>query len=181
MGIPTVESLAGQAEKAYRSGKYHEAAGLFEQAAANAREDGDLLRVAELNNNRSVALLRAGSAQQALEAALGTDQVFALAGDLKRQALALGNLAAALDALNRPAEALKCYRKSSDLLKQVDDQENRAYVLKQISALQLRTGHQLEALASMDAALEHKKQLSFRERVLKKIIDVPFKMLRRGG
>jgi len=50
--------------------------------------------------------------------------------------------------------------------------------LKSISALQIRTGHQLEALASMDAALSNQKKLSMQERFLKKLLDVPMRMLK---
>lgn len=174
------QDLARQAEQAYKGGKYNDAASLYQKAAHQALAEGDRLKMAELGNNCSVALLQAGNAHAALEAADGTDQVFAKAGDMHRQGLALGNQAAALEALNRLDEALARYRQCSDLLKQSGDEENRAAVLKSISALQIRTGHQLEALASMDAALERQKKLSLQERFLKKLLDIPMRMLRRS-
>lgn len=172
-------TLVKQAEQRYRSEKYAEAAALFEQAAQVFLQSGDALKAAEMSNNRSVALLQAGQKQAALEAAEGTDQVFAQSGDVRRQAMALGNQAAALEALNRLDEALARYRQCSELLKQVGDSENRAAVLKTISALQIRTGHQLEALASMEVALDNTKKPSLQERFLKKLIDIPMRMLRR--
>jgi tetratricopeptide (TPR) repeat protein len=169
-----------QAERAYQQQRYAEAARLFQQAASQYKAGGDPLKAAEMANNGSVALLQAGSAQAALEAAEGTDQVFAQAGDARRQALALGNQAAALEALNRLDDALARYWQCSNLLKQIGDEETRAPVLKNISTLQIRTGHQFEALATMEAALNHQKKLSPVERFLKKLLKIPMQMLRRG-
>lgn len=180
MDPTAAQDFSRQGEKAYRAGKFVEAAALFQQAADGYHEVGDALRAAEQMNNRSVALLQGGDAQGALLAAQNTDQVFARAGEIQRQALAIGNQAAAEEALGHLDEALALYRQCSDLLKQTGDKETRATVLKSLSALQVRTGHQLEALASMDAALENQPRLSLRERFLKKLLGVPFKMLRRG-
>lgn len=179
MALESLTGLASRAEKAFHSGNYAESAALFQQAAARCLETGDEAKAAEYSNNRSVALLKSGDAQSALEAARGTDQVFLKAGDARRQALALGNQASALEALGKLDEALALFRQSADLLKQTGDKEARAYVLKSISALQVRTGHQLEALASMDAALENAPRLTLRERMLKKLLKIPFQMLRR--
>jgi tetratricopeptide (TPR) repeat protein len=172
------DPLVIRAREAYQVGRFSEAAGLFEQAAQQYSQRGDAVSAAEMENNRSVALLQAGEAQGALDVAEGTDQIFAEAGDLHRQALAIGNQAAALEGLNRLDAALARYRESAILLKQVGDEENRAMVLKSISALQIRTGHQLEALASMDAALANQKKLNPQERFLKKLLDVPMRMLK---
>jgi len=179
MDSETPSKIASGAEKAYRAGRHAEAAALYRQAEELYAASGDPVQAAEMANNRSVVLLQAGEAQAALEACSGTSSIFAQAGETHKQALALGNQAAALEALNRLDEALALYRQSSELLKQTGDQDSRAHVLKCISALQIRTGHQLEGLASMEAALENKKQLSLQERILKKIIRIPFQMLKR--
>lgn len=179
MNQDAIEQVLKRAESSYHAGRFVEAAGLFEQAARLYSEGGDGLKAAEMANSRSVALLQAGDGKGALEAAQGTDKVFAQAGDARRQALALGNQAAALEALNQPEDALARYRQCAELLKQAGDEESRVPVLKAISALQIRTGHQLEALASMDAALNNQKKLSAQERFLKKLLDIPMRMLRR--
>lgn len=180
MSQESIKTTATRAEKAFREGNFTAAAELYQQASQAATQTGDTLQAAEMDNNRSVALLQAGDGQAALDAAQGTDLVFAQAGDTRRQALALGNLAAALEAVNRLDEALSRYQQCSDLLKQIGDTENRPAVLKSISSLQIRMGHQLEALASMDAALGEKKNLSLQERFLKKLLDVPMRMLKRN-
>jgi tetratricopeptide (TPR) repeat protein len=169
-----------QAQKAYKAGRFPQAAAHYLQARTLFQNSGDEVKAAEAANNASVALLQSGDPQAALDASQGTEKVFEMAGDLRRQAIALGNQAAALDALNRLEEALKQYWLCSDLLKKSGDEENRTYILKSISTLQIRTGHELEALATMDAALQNQKQLSFQERFLKKLLQIPFQMLKRG-
>ena len=122
-------------------------------------------------------VLQAGDAQKALQLTDGTDTVFASVGDIRRQGIALANQAAALEALNRLKEALERYQAASDLLKQSGEKEMRSMVLQNISTLQLRTGNQLQALASMDSALDQKKKLSLKEKMLKKLLKVPFDMM----
>lgn len=177
----TPQELKKQAESAYRAKRYGEAAELFAAAARGFTAAGDVLGAAEMSSSRSVCLLQAGDAPGALAAAEGVSRVFELAGDRKRQALALGNEAAALNAAGKTQAALERYQMSADLLREIGDHENRALVLKNISEIQLRTGHQLEALATMDAALNHRKKMSLPERLLKKLLKVPFNMLNRGG
>lgn len=180
MSQETINSTVGQAEKAYREGNFTSAAELFHQAGQALEQSGDPIKAAEMANNRSVALLQAGNGQAALDALEGTEEVYTQAGDTRRLAITLGNKAAALEAVHRLDEAMKYYRQCSELLQQIGDKENRATVLKSISTLQMRTGHQLEALASMDAALEEKGKLSVQERFLKKLLNVPMQMLKRG-
>lgn len=173
----TPDQLAEHGQRLYRSGKYLEAAEQFEKASKAFAELGEVLKSAEMANNRSVALLQAGDAQGALDACAGTEQIFHKAGDTEREGIAIANYAAALEGLNRLEEALEHYQRASALFKQINQSEMRAVVLKAISSLQIRTNRQFEALASMDAALEEQKKLSLRERLLKKIIDLPFKMI----
>jgi len=175
--LASSQEQSKQAKQAYEMGNFLEAARLFNNAAEGLSRSGDALGAAEQENNRSVALLKAGDAQGALLAAQGTDQVFLQAGDTRRQAIALGNQAAALEGLGKLTEALDFYQQSADLLKQVNDLELRAFVLKNLSALQLRMGRQFEAMASMDAALYPKKKMTLVEKILKKLLKVPLRML----
>jgi tetratricopeptide (TPR) repeat protein len=165
-----------QAENAYKSGDYQEAARLYREAARDAESNQNHPLAAEMKNNCSVALLQAGDAAGALEAVLDTDQVFAQSGDRKKQAMALGNRAAALEGLGKLKEAVEAYQQASELLKDLNEPEMRSYVLKNLSALQLRTGSQFEALATMQTALDSQKKLSLRQRFLKKLLEIPFKM-----
>ncbi len=130
-------------------------------------------------NNCSVALLKAGDARGALQAVEGTDVIFSQANDSKRQAMALANKAAALESLKKYPEALQLYEQSSELLEQIGEKELRAFVLKSISAVQLRQGNQLEAIASMQASLANKPNPGVKDRFVKRLIQQVFKLMSR--
>jgi tetratricopeptide (TPR) repeat protein len=173
-----IQSIIKQAQARYKAGDFLPAGELFRQAAESYRQLGDESNAAEMMNNYSVALLKSGRAAEALEATLGTDQVFAAANDARRQALALGNQGAACEALGDFQRAIALYSQSADLLKDTDDPDLRAHVLGSLSALQLKTGDQLQSLATMHIALQTKPDLSLKERILKKLIQVPFRQLK---
>jgi tetratricopeptide (TPR) repeat protein len=84
--------------------------------------------------------------------------------------MALANVASALEDLKRLDEALALFTQSAALFKQIQEKEMRAYVLQRISAIQLRQGKRIEALVSMDAALEQKTKLSFKDRLLRNLM-----------
>jgi tetratricopeptide (TPR) repeat protein len=105
-GDVKVQSLVEDGKTAFQAKQWQRAADSFRAAAQAYAGAGDDLNCAEMKNNLSVTLLQAGRAGEALEAALGTETVFGKANDLKRQGMALGNQAAALEALKRPEEAL---------------------------------------------------------------------------
>jgi tetratricopeptide (TPR) repeat protein len=172
------QSMVEKAHESYQAGKYFQAAELFSSAAEVYSAQSDPLNAAEMMNNRSVALLKAGDAAGALAATEGTDTIFATANDARRQAMALGNQAAACEALGGVRRAILLYQRSSELLKDTGERELRTYVLGSLSALQLKNGDQLQSLATMHIALETKPKLSLKERLLKKLIQAPFKTLR---
>jgi tetratricopeptide (TPR) repeat protein len=170
--------ISKKGKAAFENGKFQQADSLFFEAQQFYEQAGDKLMAAEMKNNRSVALLQMDNAEEALKIVADTDHLFEEAGDRRRQAIALSNQASALEALQRYPEAIEKYQQASDLLKGLDEKEMRVYVLKSLSALQLKTGEQLQSLATMQAALESKKKLSLREKFLKRLLKVPFKMMR---
>jgi tetratricopeptide (TPR) repeat protein len=173
------EQLAKEGQSYFQKGDFIAAAHAFEAASKGYQLTGDELTAAEMANNQSVALLQADEPEQALHAVLGTEKVFEQAGELQRQALAIGNQATALEALKRLDEAMEAYEKCADLLQEVGDTENRVSVMQSLSALQLRRGRQLEALATMQAGLNGIKHPSPKQRMLKKLLQFPFKYLNR--
>lgn len=175
----SAEQLAQEARKAYEEEEYEQAAMGFTAAKNAFQANGDTLMAAEMANNCSVALLKSGKPQEAYDAAKDTDQVFTQAGDQRRLAMALGNQAAALDVLKKKQEALELYQRSAQIFKELGDMEMRAYVLQSISGIQLSQGKRVEALISMEAALEHKPHLSLRERFLRWLLRIVSKLLNR--
>jgi tetratricopeptide (TPR) repeat protein len=122
-----------QAGKKYRSGQLRRSGQMYAQAAGNLLESGDALMAAEMANNRSVALLQAATIRARCKAARIQIRSLPRQAIYAGRAVALGNQAAALEALNRTDEALKKYWQCSDLLKQTGEKDtvrmcSRAYL-----------------------------------------------------
>jgi len=167
-----------KAKMAYQAGEYLEAAEHYRKAAEEYATAGDRSGEAEMLNNCCVALLKGGKVDRALQAAQGTDLIFAQVGDKRRQALSLGNQASALEALGRLREAAELYQSSASLLKEVGDAEMRATVLRSLVQIQLRTRKYIQALVSMQLALDLKSHLTPQETLLKKLLSVALRTLR---
>jgi len=171
------DQLREEARAAYRQGDFPVAIQLFQAAERGFMSAGDYLSAAEMANDRCVVLLFSGEPERALEAVSGTDQVFAAAGDLRRQAIALGNRGDVLEALKRSGEAMTCYEQAAELFKQSGEYELRAFVMKSISKLQFRKGRIWEALATMYAGIEGIPNPSLSQRLLKRLLRLPLNQL----
>ena len=119
--------------------------------------------------------MKSGESQNALNIILGIDELYEKSGDVHRQAITLGNQASALEKLNLQEQAAKKYEESSRLFKQIGDLENRSIVLQSLSELQMKMGHQLDAMATMQVSLLNKKKPSIFDRFLKKLLQIPFR------
>ena len=97
--------------------------------------------------------------------------------DLRRQAFALGNRAAALEALGHLDDAAQDYENSANILKDIGEHELRADVLQSLSAIQLRTRKPLQALATMRAGIDNVEHPTLKQRLLKRLLNIPFRFL----
>lgn len=164
------KEVADQGKRAFQEKKFERAAELFDQAAQGFSLGRDGLMAAEMQNNKSVSLLQAGKAKDALDAVGSTDEIFAGAKDIKREAMALGNQAAALDALHRYDEAIKKYERSAELFAEAKDGDMRAMVLKSAAAIKLKTGKVADSALKMIGSLEAKDNPSIFERIMRFIL-----------
>jgi tetratricopeptide (TPR) repeat protein len=171
------DDLDQMGKNAFQKGKFAEAAEYFSAAAEGYQALKQEFQAAEMANNLSVALLKAGDYEAALQAAQGTDVVFEMAGDTRRQAMALGNTAAALESLNRIEEAIRMYENADQLFKEIGEHELRAPVLQALSTLQFKSGRSFEGLANLNAGFEEGGKTSLRRRFLKMFTDLPIKFL----
>lgn len=71
--------------------------------------------------------------------------------------MAIANTATALESLERPGEALSLYESSAILFAEIHEKSLRADVKRRIAALQLKMGRSLEAVNSMEIALDNGK------------------------
>jgi tetratricopeptide (TPR) repeat protein len=177
------ETLSGpqlmeEAKEAYQRGDYLAAARAYQAAAQSYSDQGDAPTSAELRNNSSVAYLRAGDAHSALDMVEGTPAIFATTGDARRQGMALGNLGAALEATNQLEEAAETYQHSAELLGLVHENELRAQVMQSLSLLQVRTGHQMEAVATMQSGLSGLEKPSTKQSFISKLLKFPSKIVK---
>lgn len=165
-----LEQLVEKAKQAYGKKKYNEAATLFGQAADDYGSAGDALMAAEMKNNKSVAYLQAGNAQASLDAVLGTDEIFASAGDKKRQGMAVANQAAALGDLKRTEEAISLYEKSASILEEAGEHDLQTDVMRSVSILRVKQGKFTDAVLSMQTGLLKVEKPTLKQRILKKLI-----------
>jgi tetratricopeptide (TPR) repeat protein len=175
LDLTTISAFVEEAKSAFHSGNFHLAIQKFKQAR-HFYQDNDLpLEAAEMANNLSVAYLQAKQKKNALEAVSGTDSLFEEAGDIRRQAIALGNLGSAQEANKLREQAIISYKKSAELFEQCGDSEMRTTVLRSLSALQVRQGTQLESLLAMQRSLQAKEKLSLKDRILLWLLKIPFR------
>jgi len=164
------QEIADQAKSIYQAGDYSSAIQAFAEAAKAFEIAGDAPMSAEMKNNQSVALLRDKQAQAALEAACGTDVVFAETGDNRRQGMALANQASALDALKRFREAIDYYTRAGDALEKAGEMELRLEVMQLLSALYLHRLKFLDAIITLQSGLTAIKNPTSKQRFMKKLL-----------
>ena len=136
----TASALNEQGKKEYEKGAFVAAARLFSLAAQAHQSANDALNAAEMKNNESVAWLQGGKAKEALQATDGTEEIFAGAGDLKRQGIAVSNRAAALEGLKKWREALEEYDRAASIFEQAGEGDMHSIVRKASANIHLKFG-----------------------------------------
>ena len=159
--------LAEKGKEEYAQGNYEAAAGLFLQAAQAYENVQDGLNAAEMKNNQSVALLQAGRAKEALQATDGTEEIFQKAGDIKRQGIAVGNRAAALEGLKKFDEALAEYERAASLLEQAGEGDMHSVVRKAAANLNLKRGRITAAQMDVYDSMRLVEKPNFTMRIMK--------------
>jgi tetratricopeptide (TPR) repeat protein len=164
--------IAEQASLFYRSADFPAAIKAFTEAANAYADLGDATMAAEMKNNQSVASLRNKEAQAALDAAWGTDVVFAEAGDVRRQGMALANQASALDALKRFKEAIDFYTRAGEALERSGDVDSRLAVMQLLSTLYFRRFKLFDAIIALQSGLGAIKNPTPKQRLMKKLLFI---------
>jgi tetratricopeptide (TPR) repeat protein len=173
------EEFAAAALADYQQGHFQQAVQGFRQARELLLGANLLEQAAEMANNAAVALLQLDQPEAAIEILEGTPQVFANAGNDRLQAQALGNQAAALEALGNRHQAEELYQRALVLFREVGDQESQAFTLQGLSRVQLKDGRALQALDSMQASLEAKPRRGLTGRVIRRLLSLPARFLNR--
>ena len=163
----TAFQLNEQGKEAFQKGKYEKAIEFFKQAVDEYSKAEKQLDAAESLNNLSVALVKAKRPEEALKAVEGTDKLFEEAGDVLRQGMALGNQAAAIEALGDSDQAIALYEESVKLFHEIGEDDYKTASLQAISEIKLRKGQiSGTAMDALDALISNPKP-TLRQRILK--------------
>ncbi len=168
-------ALADKGKQEYERGNYLAAADLFLQAAQAYASVQDDLNAAEMKNNESVALLQAGKAQNAFDAADGTEAVFEKAGDRKRQGIAISNRAAALEGLRRWDEALAEYDRAATLFEEIGEGDMHSIVRKAAANINLKRGRITDSQMDVFDSLRLVKKPTLTQRIMKFLMRIGFR------
>lgn len=162
-----VKTLADQGKQEYAKGAFGTAADLFSQAAQAYSAVQDELNAAEMKNNQSVALLKAGKADAALQATDGTEEIFQKAGDLKRQGIAIANRAAALDALKKYSEAVDEYNRAAAIFEEAGEGDMHSLVRKETANIFIKRGYIGNSQMDVLDSLRLVEKPTFTQRIMK--------------
>ena len=172
MDLPNPAALAEQGKQEYEKGKFSAAADLFSKAAQAYENSQDALNAAEMKNNQSVALLQAGKPKEALQVTDGTEETFEQANDLKRQGVAVGNRAAALEGLKKWDEALAEYDRAAKILEQAGEGDMHSIVRKAAANLNLKRGRVTDSQMDVYDSLRLVEKPSLTQRMMKFLMRI---------
>ena len=172
MEIVNPLTLAGNGKEEYGKGNYKAAAGWFSQAAQAYASMQDELNAAEMKNNESVALLQAGNAGEALQATEGTEEIFQNAGDIRRQGIAVGNRAAALEGLKKWKEALTEYDRAAALFEEAGEGDMHSIVRKAAANINLKRGRVMDSQLDVFDSLRLVEKPTLTQRIMKFLMRI---------
>jgi tetratricopeptide (TPR) repeat protein len=175
----SLDEIEKLALESYRSGRFEESIERFKELRQQYLNEQNPSKAAEIANNLCVVMLAAKQPQMALEAVGDTPQYFISQGDEIHAAQAYGNLASALEACGQISAAKDAYHQAMDLFEKLGDSDNYSSTLQALSHLQLRQGKPLDALSTMQGGLESMPKPRIRDRVLRKLLKWPFRLLGR--
>ena len=174
MNESTPAALAEQGKQEYGKANYSAASNLFLQAAQAYESAKDKLNAAEMKNNQSVALLQAEKAKEALHATEGTEKIFAQAKDLKRQGIAVGNHAAALEGLKQWNEALAEYDRAASIFEQAGEGDMHSVVRKAAANIHIKHGHIRDTQMNIYDSLRLVEKPTLTQRMMKFLMRIGF-------
>lgn len=170
-----LEQLKEEGLQKFEKKQFKAASICFKTCVEALEKEGPTLESAEMRNNLGVALIRAREYPAALEALQGTDQTFAAVGDRQKQGMALANLGNAYEGLKRFDEALQTYEEAKECFKTSGEQKMLSIILKYISDLQIKTGKQYQALASLQSSYQENPEADLKNNFFKRSLDFMIK------
>ncbi len=155
----------------FQKNQFKPAAETFQKCVTLLETEGLTSESAEMRNNLGVALVRAKAYQEALEAIQGTPEAFLATADTQKQGIALANLGNALEGLKENDAAIEAYEKAIECFKACEEKKLRSITLKYLSDLQIKTGKQYQALASLKSSYEESPDVNLKNNFFKRGLD----------
>ena len=171
--------LVEDAKDLYQSGKYLKAADGFSEAAAVYIKLEETALAAEMKNNQCVSLLKANHPDSALDAVRGTSEIFDLAGDRQKMAMALANEATALKEVGKIDLAIEKFNHAADIFRDLGETDLLLQTSQSLSSLKLKSRNIPGALFSMQEGLEAVIKPNLRQKILLNLLKIPNKLLDR--
>ncbi len=172
MNDSTASTLAEQGKKEYEKGAFLAAAQFFAQAAQAYEKANDPLNAAEMKNNQSVALLQGGRAREALQATEGTEEIFANAGDPRRQGISVSNRAAALEGMRKWQDALVEYDRAASIFEQAGEGDMHSIVRKASANIHFKFGQVNQTGMDIYDSLRLVEKPTFTQRMMKFLMRI---------
>jgi tetratricopeptide (TPR) repeat protein len=175
------ESLKEEGIKLFRFGEYEEAASSFSEAHAlyveldNARGQGEML------NNLGAIHTQQGEWEQAVDAFSKSRMVFEALDDTDGLAQTLGNLGTMYRHQGDAEKSVEYLKEAANLFQETGDSEKQASTLRVISRIRLGQARWFEALHFYDLSLTCIEPPGLKERILRRVVQIPLNILTRPG
>jgi len=177
---PPIPGLHDQCLAQFRAGQYQAALHTFETARDQAQAAQDKVGLAEAANDLGVTyqqLKQRDAARKSLDTAIS---LFTELNDDVKRAQAMGNLGTLLADMGNYRDAEIRLEQSAELFHRVVDAQNESLTLKWLSRTHLRHLDFLGAIFAYDRALARLEPLPPEQQMLRRILQVPLRILMRG-
>lgn len=169
--------LAKEGLQQFHQGNREQAVALFEAAAEEFAQQGDLVNQGEMYNNIGVIQRLNRNWSQAEESLLKAKALFNEANDEVRLGQALGNLGDLSANQRKYEDAERCYSESSVLLKEAGQRQMQAEVLRALSIMQIRRRKWWTAVDTLNKSLKARPHPSLIQRLLSAFLGLALRLV----
>ena len=177
--VAKAESLKEEGIKLFRFGEYDTAASCFDEAHALYVEADSTRGQAEMLNNLGAVHIQKEHWDEAAEAFKEAQAIFESLEDKDGQAQTLGNLGTMYRHQGDKEVAVEHLKQAASLFHETADAGKEAATLRVISRIRLGQARWFEALHFYDLSLSCVQRPGLKQRILRRLVQVPLGMLSR--
>lgn len=179
--MATGTELQEQGVKLFMQHDYEMAAEKFKAAVAAYEQEGKQDMAAEMKVNLGLTDRALGNFDTAVGLMSEARQIFANTQDRNREAQVIGNLGGVYLSQGNNEQAMTLYREAADTFLELEDNERYGQTLLAIADIQFKTGKMMQAATTYEIALDNVKDLNFRQKIMKGLINVKNKVAGGGA